>query len=136
MHYRWRIAQGLEHCRALGCDYAGPALTFDHIHPRSAGGSINLANTAILCVPHQLAKADSTEPPWCDLPSLAAEEAAAPPERRWSELPVPPETAHRVRESKQRRRARLAQITGAGQPWRNTALADQLASLNLEERSG
>ena len=138
VQYQWRMDQGLEHCRGPECD-ATERLTLDHIRPASLGGSRRLDNTAILCESCQRDKADRTDPPWCDLPSLAQEEAAAPPERRWSEQEVPEEVQHRIRSIRKR-----ANRAAAGKPlpwrpsgtWRNEGWHAQLAMLEIEERSG
>lgn len=132
VQYRWRMDTGLETCRGPECDTT-TGLTFDHIHPRAAGGSLRFDNATILCGSCQLAKADSTEPPWCDLPSLAAEEATAAPEHRWSRQRVPDEVAHRLRAIRRRtNRAAAAAVV----PWRNEHWTAQLAQRWREEESG
>ncbi len=135
VQYRHRMVQGLEHCRAPeGCSVT-TGLTFDHIHPKAHGGTLRFNNTTILCVPHQMAKADSTELPWSTLPSLEAEELAAPPEQRWSQQVVPAEVADRLR-GPRRRQARATRARLAGEPWRNETWTAQLATLNLEDPDG
>ena len=76
----YRINHGLEHCRWPGCDRRD-TLTFDHIKPYSVERRWRFENTTILCHPHNQEK-DNAEGSM--LRSLAAEEADAPPERRWS----------------------------------------------------
>lgn len=77
--YKYRINHGLEHCRQCG---RRDALTFDHIEPYKLRPGWAFDNTTILCQPHNIAKHETPG----TMPSLAAEEAAAPPNRRWSQI--------------------------------------------------
>jgi hypothetical protein len=79
--YRARIEQYQEYCRR--CKIVAADLTFDHVQPYSRGGTPTFDNTTILCPPCNQLKADSA---WPDLRSLAEEEAAAPPDRRWARI--------------------------------------------------
>lgn len=78
--YRPRMDQGLEECRRCGTT---ERLTFAHIVPHSQGGRRTRDNIGILCAPCNEAHADEID---TQLVSLAAEEAASPPDRRWSTL--------------------------------------------------
>jgi 5-methylcytosine-specific restriction endonuclease McrA len=79
--YKYRINHGLERCRECGCR---DNLTFAHLVPYSVHRSWAFDNVTILCAPDNNAEGAvmSTRP------SLADEEAAAPPERRWSQVGV------------------------------------------------
>jgi len=84
--YRTRMTLGLERCRL--CGHTGTRrnpLTLDHIRPHCDGGSGRMDNATILCQWDNKAK-DTKHLP---LLSLAAEEARAPAEQRWSTLPLP-----------------------------------------------
>lgn len=82
--YKHRINHGLERCRWPGCGRRD-VLTFDHILPWSVRPGWSFDNTTILCRPHNVEKGDQEDPTGA-LISLAAEEAAAPPEQRWSQI--------------------------------------------------
>lgn len=79
--YRQRIRDGKERCRH--CGVCRTDLTFDHLRPAAHGASLRFDNATILCEPHNLLKDDQR---WPHLVSLAKEEAAAPPERRWAAI--------------------------------------------------
>ena len=83
--YRTRMALGREQCRR--CGHTGTPrnpLTLDHLKPLCDGGSSSMDNATILCRRDNTAKDDERLP----LLSLAAEEARAPEEQRWSTLPL------------------------------------------------
>ena len=84
--YKHRISLRLERCRWPGCDRRDD-LTFDHIVPWSVRPSWKFDNTTILCRPHNVEKGDQPDPTGV-LISLAAEEAAAAPKQRWSQVGV------------------------------------------------
>jgi hypothetical protein len=96
--YRNRMDLGLEHCRQC---HTNRDLTFDHIRPRSLRGSgRSMSNLTILCFSCNTRRGNR---PARVLVSLADEEAAAPPERRWSQLGeqwdpqwTPPECSARI----------------------------------------
>lgn len=75
--YRRRMDEGRERCRRCG---TADELTFDHLVAAVHGANLTFFNATILCLPCNMAKGQGM---WGDLVSLAAEEAAAPPERRW-----------------------------------------------------
>jgi 5-methylcytosine-specific restriction endonuclease McrA len=77
--YKYRMRNGLEHCRMCG---RRDDLTFDHIVPYSVQRSWSFSDVTILCRPHNVEKRDVAG----TLPSLAQEEAAAPPDRQWSKI--------------------------------------------------
>jgi len=84
--YRTRMTLGLERCRL--CGHTGTRrnpLTLDHIRPLSDSGSNHINNATVLCRSDNRAKDTKRLP----LLSLAAEEARAPAEQRWSTLPLP-----------------------------------------------
>lgn len=82
--YRHRMALGLEPCRWCQGRSGSPRITFDHIIPLVKGGSWAMTNVTIMCFPCNQGKGDKDRP---KLVSLAAEEAAADPEFRWSQFP-------------------------------------------------
>lgn len=77
--YRARMRAGLEVCRDPGC-WTTTDLTFGHIVPHSAGSRFTFANITIQCEPCNRRQGSRINPNHI---SLADEEAAAPPERRW-----------------------------------------------------
>lgn len=79
--YRQRIRDGLEECR--WCGFVTDTLTFDHIVPEVRGGRWAFDNLTILC---KSCNGEKGCDEWPELVSLQAEEAAAPPERRWVAL--------------------------------------------------
>lgn len=93
--YRARIALRLERCRGCNALPGGKGgtrrFTLDHLVPASRGGTSAMANATILCEGCNTRKAAEDAPEhWV---SLAEEEAAAPPELRWSQhriIPEPP----------------------------------------------
>lgn len=84
-NYRARMAAGVEWCRHCG---RNDELTFEHIVDLAKGGRWQLDNMTILCLPCNWACRDRKLPK--HKVSLAAEEAAAPPDRRWSQLALVP----------------------------------------------
>lgn len=80
--YRARMDVGLEICRLCRLR---PATRFGHLIADSAGGSLRMGNTTLSCGMCEQVQDNRT----VHGRSLAVEEAAATPDRRWSQLGLP-----------------------------------------------
>jgi 5-methylcytosine-specific restriction endonuclease McrA len=80
--YRARMDAGLEICRLCR---ERPASIFGHLLPDSLGGRFKFSNLTLTC---KTCEFNQGNRPISHLPSLAMEEASAPPERRWSRVEV------------------------------------------------